>query len=68
MELTTPPLEIAHAGLRAMKTAALANGELHELELRMLAAARQHVLKSSFDVDTLEPITPDQVAASVAPR
>ena len=39
MQLKMPTSEQAAWGLRAMKTVALADGALHEAELRMLALA-----------------------------
>ena len=66
MELTTPPLEVARAGMRALKTVALADGELHALERRLIESAQQHILKSSFELDALQPISPAELAQEVA--
>jgi hypothetical protein len=38
MDLITVPPDVAHAGLRALKMIALADGELHGLERRLLGA------------------------------
>jgi hypothetical protein len=46
MELRIPPKEIVPFGLRAMKTVALANGRIDQLERDLLSAA-QAVLGSS---------------------
>jgi uncharacterized tellurite resistance protein B-like protein len=57
MELNTPSPEVARVGLRAMKSIALADGELHELERGMIDGAQRHVLKTCFDIDALESIS-----------
>ncbi|HKP61948.1 MAG TPA: hypothetical protein VJV78_34690 [Polyangiales bacterium] len=49
-----------------MKTIALADGELHELERKLIASAQQHILKTGFELDALEPITAAQLAEEVA--
>lgn len=66
MQLNPVPPEVAHAGMRGLKTIALADGELHALERRMLEGVQRHLLHSSFDVDALEPIAPSQLAEAVA--
>ena len=65
MELLTPPLEIARAGVRSLKTVALADGELHSLERRLIEGVQRHVLKSEFDIDELQAITPGELARAV---
>jgi hypothetical protein len=65
MELLTPPIDIARAGLRALKTLAFADGELHALERRLLESVQQYILKSEFDLDALPAITPAELAAAV---
>lgn len=67
MELLLPPPEVARAGLRAVKTVATADGQLHDLERRMMSAAQQHVLHTDFDLDQLTPIAPDELADVVPP-
>lgn len=65
MELVIPPPEVANAGLRALKMVAMADGELHELERRLLNAAQAHILRTDFDLSALEPITPAALAQAV---
>src|SRR5438105_2400304 len=67
MLLSAPPREIAHAGLRALKTVALADGTFHDLERGFIESVQRHILHSDFAVDALEPITPEDLAASVPP-
>jgi len=57
--------EVARAGLRALQTVALADGDLSPLERSFIAAVQEHVLQSSVDLDALTPITPDELAAIV---
>jgi tellurite resistance protein len=65
MKLLNPPVEIAYAGLRALKTVAIVDGELHALERRFLEAVQRSILKTDFDVAELLPIVPEQLAAAV---
>src|SRR5262245_9577353 len=67
MQLTAPSPDIALAGLRALKAVALADGELHALERQLIDSAQRHILKTSFDLDVLEPIGPTQLSAAVEP-
>lgn len=62
MELPTPPPEVARVGLRALKMVALADGAFHDLERRLLESAQTHILKTAFDLDALEPISPEELA------
>ena len=64
MELYLPPPELVLAGQRAMKTIALADGALDDSERSFLEAV-QHMFRTPVDVDALEPIEPDELAASV---
>ncbi len=63
--LELPPPTVAEAGLRALKTVAAADGALALHERDLLAAVQRHILSSSFDVDALGPITPEELAAAV---
>lgn len=65
MDLIVPPPEIARAGLRMLKMVAMADGELHDLERRLLEGAQEHILRTDFDLDALEPITPEALAEAV---
>ncbi len=65
MAIEAPPPPIARAGLRALKTVAAADGELHALERELFDSLQEFVLKSDFDVAALEPITPAELAAEV---
>lgn len=63
MELKRPTPEQAFWGLRAMKTVALADGELDASEVHLLGAIQQ-ILGTSYHLDQLEPITPTDLAAA----
>lgn len=65
MSIPTPPASIARAGLRALKSVASADGVFRPLERELLDSLQRHVLHSDFDVDALEPITPEELAAEV---
>jgi len=67
MQLSIPPPEIGEAGLRALKTVALADGKLHELEQRWLESVQRFGLGAGVDIDALEPITGEQLAAIIPP-
>ncbi|HKR78097.1 MAG TPA: hypothetical protein VJR69_00220 [Nitrospira sp.] len=67
MELKMPTSEQAYWGLRAMKTVALADGELHDAELRMLASV-QAILRTNHPVESLAPVTPEELAAALTDR
>ena len=64
MEFTMPTTEQAHWGLRAMKTVALADGVIDESERHMLEAV-QRVFGTHHDVDGLETIAPEELAAGL---
>lgn len=61
MQLITPSSEIAYAASRALKTVALSDGDVHELEQRFFASVQQHILKTSVDFAALEPIAPAEL-------
>lgn len=44
---------------------AMADGELHDLERRLIDAAQTHVLGTQFSIDELEPITPEELAEAI---
>mgnify|MGYP001416494507 CR=1 FL=1 len=64
MELKMPSPEQAYWGLRAMKTVALADGELSALEVHMLEAI-QRVHGTAYLLEQLEPITPVDLARAL---
>jgi hypothetical protein len=65
MELQKTPPEVALVGLRAIKGVAMADGEFHSLERGLLNAVQRHILGTAFDLDDLEPITPNELAAGL---
>ncbi len=67
MELKMPTSEQAYWGLRAMKTVALADGALHDAELRMLASV-QTILGTNHPVESLGPVTAEELAAALTDR
>jgi hypothetical protein len=64
MKLLIPPRELVSYGLRAMKTVALAGGEIAAQE-RALIDAAQRTFGTTHDVDALEPITPEELASQL---
>ena len=64
MDLQIPPPEKVPFGLRAMKTVAMADGELDETE-RALMLAAQKLFGVEIDIDPLPPITPRELAAEI---
>ena len=67
MELKMPTSEQAYWGLRAMKTVALADGALHDAEVRMLASV-QTILGTNHLVESLSPVTAEELAAALTDR
>ena len=67
MQLDVPPPAVAHAGLRALKTVALADGTLHELEAGLIATVQRLLLGTAHELDALTSITPDELASIVPP-
>jgi tellurite resistance protein len=67
MDLKMPAPEQAYWGLRAMKTVALADGALDDAERNMLASV-QTILGTSYVVESLEPITPEDLASALTDR
>jgi hypothetical protein len=64
MELMMPPPDLVPYGLRALKMVAMANGALAAQELALMDAA-QRMFGTSYEVDALAPITPDELAKTV---
>jgi tellurite resistance protein len=67
MQLALPPAEVARAGLRAVKTVALADGTFHDLERGFIASVQEHLLETEHDADALEPIDGAELARLVPP-
>ena len=67
MQLPSPPARIAEAGLRAMKTVALADGMFKPIERDMMAALQTHIAKTAFNIDELELIDGEELAERVEP-
>jgi tellurite resistance protein len=67
MELKMPTPEQAYWGLRAMKTVALADGALDDAERKMLASV-QTILGTSYAVEGLASITPEELASALTDR
>lgn len=67
MPITAPPPSIARAGLRALKSVASVDGTFRELERELLDSLQRYVLHSEFDIETLEPISPAELAEAVPP-
>ncbi len=65
MELHLPTTHEARAGLRAVKTVLTLEAPLNPIEVKLIAAAQRHVLRSDVDIDALEPITPTDLREAV---
>lgn len=63
MHLIQPAPHQAHAGLRAMKMLASSEGAMDPAARALMEAAQRQLLRTSFDIDTLPPITPEELAA-----
>lgn len=64
MQLHIPPPSFVPYGLRAMKMIATASGHLDEAERRLLETA-QRVYGTDVDLETLPPITPEELADAI---
>jgi len=62
MKLHHPNPEEAYLGLRAMKMVAEREGRLTPAARHLLTAAQSHILHTDYELDTLPPITPGQLA------
>jgi hypothetical protein len=67
MHLSPVPKEIAHAGLRALKTVCLSSpsSTLTDIQTQFLLAVQKHILSTEFYLDSLESITPSELATIV---
>lgn len=65
MDLVTPPPEVVPYGLRAMHTIGTVDGGLKPAARAIIAAAQKLILRSDLDIDSLEAITPEELAAHV---
>lgn len=65
MTFLVPTTDRARAGLRAIKTTLLAGGPLAPAHREAFSAVQEHLLHTDFDVDSLPPITPADLAASI---
>lgn len=65
MELHLPTTDEARAGLRAVKTVLTLEAPLNPIELKLIAAAQRHVLRSDVDIDALRPVTPAELREAV---
>jgi hypothetical protein len=64
MQLLRPEPSEAEAALRAMRQLATARGEFGAASRNLIAAAQRRVLHTDIDIDSLPPISPDELAAS----
>jgi len=64
MDLYLPPPNAVHAGLRALKTIALADGDLDDAEQAFIESV-QHMFRTEVDVDALALVEPDELARAV---
>src|SRR5215208_8378699 len=62
MRLVQPDPAAALVGLRAMKTVATTSGALQPAARAMMEAAQKVILRTNHDIDTLAPITANELA------
>jgi hypothetical protein len=65
MQILEPTPSEAAAGIRAVAMVARAPGHIAAPVRNVMAAAQRHILHTDFDIDALEPIAPDELAAAV---
>ncbi len=64
MDFQIPPPDKIPFGMRAMKTVALADGEFDPTERALMEAALD-LFGAEIDIDSLEPITPEELASEI---
>jgi hypothetical protein len=64
LKLLIPSYEERGFGFRALKAIALADGDMHETELEVIRGG-QWLFDDDHDIDALEPITPEELAAGL---
>jgi hypothetical protein len=64
MQLLRPSPVEAEAGLRAMRQLAMARGEFGAASRSLIAAAQRQVLHTDTDIDSLPPISPEELGAA----
>lgn len=62
MQILHPDPKQALAGLRAMRMLGEAHGTFGVATRNLLDAAQKHILRTDYDLDTLTPITPEELA------
>lgn len=67
MRFAAVPTDVAHAGLRALKTVCLTDGVISPLEASFLDGVQRHIMGSTFDLEALAPITGEELARAVPP-
>jgi hypothetical protein len=68
MTFLIPTPEQAHFGLRSIKTVLLSGGYLTDAHREAIAAIQKHLLHTDYDIDSLAPITPDDLSSVVTDR
>jgi hypothetical protein len=68
MTFLIPTAQQAHAGLRAFKSTLARGGDLPATHREALSAVQKHLLRTDFDLDTLAPIEPEELAGLVTDR
>jgi hypothetical protein len=64
MQLLRPGPAEAETGLRAMRQLAMSRGEFGVGSRNLIAAAQRQVLHTDIDIDSLPPISPEELAAA----
>lgn len=65
MKFVFPTPTEAEPGLRALKTVLESDGRLSIVERQILEAGKRNILKQDFDLDTLQPISPEALRAAI---
>lgn len=68
MTFLVPTTEQARAGLRAIKSTLVARGGVDPAQREAIAAVQKHLLHTDFDLDSLPPIEPVDLAIAVEDR
>src|SRR5262245_16999389 len=66
MALQRPDPREALAGMRAVKSVITAGGPMLDLQRSTMEMADRHFLHTDHDIDSLEPISPEELARTVA--
>ncbi len=66
MQLSPVPPDVAHLGLRTLKSVCIgpSGTKLSELQFRLLEDIQRHILESSFRLDELDGVSVEELSSS----